>query len=136
MKKLFCKIAFSVFLLTSVTSCSKGKITRDTRSEVAIISNNAASNNNRIIPATTGSISGTLVPAPIKSVIIAFNEITVSDEVAANADGTFILTALPVGTYHLAIKYVLPNGAGYMGKFVDKVFVMADSVTNLGIIEL
>lgn len=88
-----------------------------------------ASNN-----ATTGIISGTVLPAEAKSKVLAIvDEDTLTTTLADTTDGSFKLLGIDPGTYRVAFE---PRTDGYNGTDTTGVEVVAGEVSDLGTKEL
>jgi hypothetical protein len=82
----------------------------------------------------SGSISGIISPAAIRSMVTT--TVGVVDTVSTMSDttnGSFMLVALPAGTYDVTIT---PIGAGYSDTIITSVQVVAQEVNDIGTVIL
>lgn len=90
----------------------------------------------KTVPQNNGSITGTLIPAPLKSGIVAFNENYSSPEINADVNGSFTINDLPPGYYTILIVYLSFGATEYLKTSVGKVQVQSQLTTNMGNISL
>lgn len=84
--------------------------------------------------ATTGIVSGTVLPADAKSKVMAIvEEDTLTTTLADTTDGTYKLLGLDPGTYRISFE---PRVDGYAGTDTTGVEVTAGATTELGTTEL
>lgn len=84
--------------------------------------------------ATTGIVSGTVLPADAKSKVLAIvEEDTLTTTLADTTDGTYKLLGLDPGTYRISFE---PRVEGYAGTDTTGVEVAAGATTELGTTEL
>lgn len=84
--------------------------------------------------ATTGIVSGTVLPADAKSKVMAIvEEDTLTTTLADTTDGTYKLLGLDPGTYRISFE---PRVEGYAGTDTTGVEVTAGATTELGTTEL
>lgn len=84
--------------------------------------------------ATTGIVSGTVLPADAKSKVMAIvEEDTLTTTLADTTDGTYKLLGLDPGAYRISFE---PRVEGYTGTDTTGVEVTAGATTELGTTEL
>jgi hypothetical protein len=136
MKKNISLFSFVILMIAAtLISCSKDSPVIN-KQEATTLTKITPVNSGRVNPNYVGTISGTLIAAPLKASIMAYNDHYQSEEAVANQDGTFKMNNLPPDGYTLLIKYVPVNGADYLTFEVYKIIVVAGQHTDVGVIVL